>query len=1163
MANANILIEQELRWLAEVNEATTGLSRALGSLVSLDGLASLVLEHAMRLTDSTLGCAGYIDPQTGRMVNAIVRDSGDERQVPDQPALFEQLGALWGWVLDQGQPLLTNAPADDPRLVEILQGHVPVERFLGVPVTLGTLVVGMVALANPKRDYAEKDLAAAERLAALYALAIQRARMEDEIKGWNETLEQRVQERTAQLAAACEDVRQSEARFRHLYENAPVMMHSTNPDGTLCDVNRKWLEETGYARDAVIGQNVSFLMTPESAEHAFSKVQLQFEREGAVHDVPYQFVTKSGAVMDVLVSSVASVEPSGKRVSLSVVRNVTRQKRAEHGLRLQSAALEAAANAVVITNRYGRILWANPAFTSLTGYTLEQVADQSMRVLKSDQQDQECYRNLWETILAGQVWEGELVNRRKDGSLYVEAQTITPVLDEHGGMAYFVAVKQDVTKRKRAEQILKESEERYRRRSTELQALYDASLRLNTQLDTSDLLRLIVEQAVALLNAEAGGVYIYDAHHDELFFSVAVGSFSELVGARLKPGEGLSGQVFASRRSMVVQDYPHWPERAAVYEGKSFPPAILAVPLLGKDDVVGVLNIGDCRGAPTFDDRDIGLAELFAAQAALALENARLYARAQQRTQELVALHKAAQAITSVLDRDKVLRRVVDEARELLGAEGASVLLCDSRWDALVFAAVAGPRAEALIETRVPITAGVAGWVVHEKQPAMVNNARRDPRFYSVVDAQTGLTTHSLVAAPLVVNDVVIGVIEAINPQVARRPYDGDEFTAGDLKALEIMADSAAMAIENARLYEQARREIAERKQAEESLRESEQKFRALVESADDIIALHDPADGHYLFAHLPGRYRFALRDLEGQLPQSFVLPDMAEMYTENIRQVARQGIPRTFEHGARWQDERLHFLTTLSPIKDESGRVSAVMSISRDITEQKHMQTKMIHTERLAAIGKLAAMVAHQLTPPLQSVVGNLGLVQEAATESGDARQYLYAARDEMERIARIVARMRDLYQPESDEKRFAEVESLLAQVLELGRKRCQENQIEVEWLPGESSPVLLAPDQIRQVFLNLLINAIEAMPDGGRLQVGVIYTEFPAGVRIRFSDTGVGIPLDVLPHIFEPFYSARPQGAGLGLSISYHIVSEHGGRIEVESEEGKGSTFTVWLPA
>jgi signal transduction histidine kinase len=132
------------------------------------------------------------------------------------------------------------------------------------------------------------------------------------------------------------------------------------------------------------------------------------------------------------------------------------------------------------------------------------------------------------------------------------------------------------------------------------------------------------------------------------------------------------------------------------------------------------------------------------------------------------------------------------------------------------------------------------------------------------------------------------------------------------------------------------------------------------------------------------------------------------------------------------------------------------------------------------------------------------------------------------------------------------------------LTRKRCKDWGVKVAWLPAAGLPsVSLVPDRIQQVFLNLVLNAVEAMPGGGDLRVDTSSTDQPRGVRIRFTDTGVGIEADRLPRIFEPFHSTRPEGLGLGLYISKRIVDEHRGQINAQSSVGEGTTFTVWLPA
>ncbi len=175
--------EEALAWEAGVNEALADLARALLSVGPLEDVSALVLDHARRLTDSEAGFVGYIDPATGHLVVPILtREMWDTCQVEGKDVVFREFSGLWGWVLTQRKPLLTNAPESDPRWRGVPPGHLAIRRFLSAPATIGTLLVGQVSLANAPRDYTERDLAVAERLADLYAIAVWRARAEEELE---------------------------------------------------------------------------------------------------------------------------------------------------------------------------------------------------------------------------------------------------------------------------------------------------------------------------------------------------------------------------------------------------------------------------------------------------------------------------------------------------------------------------------------------------------------------------------------------------------------------------------------------------------------------------------------------------------------------------------------------------------------------------------------------------------------------------------------------------------------------------------------------------------------------------------------------------------------------------------------------------------------------
>lgn len=229
--------------------------------------------------------------------------------------------------------------------------------------------------------------------------------------------------------------------------------------------------------------------------------------------------------------------------------------------------------------------------------------------------------------------------------------------------------------------------------------------------------------------------------------------------------------------------------------------------------------------------------------------------------------------------------------------------------------------------------------------------------------------------------------------------------------------------------------------------------------------------------------------------------------------------------------------------------------------------QAQLLQSAKLAAVGELAASVAHEINNPLYAARNSLYLVEQDIAPDTPQRHFLTIAQNELGRIARIITRMRDFYRPARDELEPTEVNDLLAETIELVQTHLRHGQVTVTVDFCPNLPCLIAhPDQLRQVFLNLMLNACDAMPHGGQLHIA---TELACSsetgaqhVVIAVRDTGVGINPEHMPHLFEPFYTTKPQGTGLGLAISAHIVTQHGGHIQVESTPGVGSTFTVLLP-
>jgi two-component system NtrC family sensor kinase len=230
---------------------------------------------------------------------------------------------------------------------------------------------------------------------------------------------------------------------------------------------------------------------------------------------------------------------------------------------------------------------------------------------------------------------------------------------------------------------------------------------------------------------------------------------------------------------------------------------------------------------------------------------------------------------------------------------------------------------------------------------------------------------------------------------------------------------------------------------------------------------------------------------------------------------------------------------------------------------ELKKSQAQLVQAEKLAAMGRLAASIAHEINNPLQAIHNCLHLTLKKPLNEKKKTRYLGMAQEEVERLITIVQRMLEFYRPSKEGMAPTDVRTIIENVLALSSKRLQHGKITVTKKLAPDLPVVDAvSDQLKQVFLNLVINAIEAMPQGGELCIETKLSEDGDELSVALTDTGVGLSEKEQENIFEPFFTTKATGTGLGLSVSYGIIERHGGRIKVQSEWGKGATFTVYLP-
>jgi two-component system NtrC family sensor kinase len=248
-----------------------------------------------------------------------------------------------------------------------------------------------------------------------------------------------------------------------------------------------------------------------------------------------------------------------------------------------------------------------------------------------------------------------------------------------------------------------------------------------------------------------------------------------------------------------------------------------------------------------------------------------------------------------------------------------------------------------------------------------------------------------------------------------------------------------------------------------------------------------------------------------------------------------------------------------------ESFNAMAAALRARDEKLHEFARRKIMESERLAIIGQLAADVAHELNNPLQGIVAHSHLLLERASPDNGTTASVQKIVGQADRCTTIIRGLLDFARPRAPNKRPAHVNVLLKECVSLVENQAHFHNIEVvKGLGADIPEVVIDPSQIQQVFINLIINAAEAMDGGGRLLLTTRYDPAEQLVEVDFADTGRGISRENLGRIFDPFFTTKAvgHGTGLGLAISYGIVKEHGGTITVESEEGRGTMFTIRLP-
>ena len=400
--------------------------------------------------------------------------------------------------------------------------------------------------------------------------------------------------------------------------------------------------------------------------------------------------------------------------------------------------------------------------------------------------------------------------------------------------------------------------------------------------------------------------------------------------------------------------------------------------------------------------------------------------------------------------------------------------------------------------------------------------------------------------------------------EVTLRRKDGSSLTC--LNTVTAVRDAAGAVVR----YQGAVMDISERRAIERKLHKEQEFARRLMESFPDLILVLDTS----------AKYTFVsprIHDVLGYDPEEvekigmgkFTHEEDRHKQTSLLREImaGRQKFGsvelRARHKSGEWRLMRCH----VSPLVDETGKIEGVIISARDITQLKRLEEQLVQSERLAAMGQMLAGVAHELNNPLTAILGITELLRDQPETTENAKRQLELSYRQARRAARIVQNLLDFSRPAAPQKKSLDVNALIERAGQLHEHSLRRSNVSLQFTPTPGLPLVLGDaNQLIQILLNLITNAEQAIREvrqSGRIEIELRTVGDNVAIRIR--DDGPGIKPDVLPQIFDPFYTTKRPGGGtgLGLSISQAIIREHNGSIEAVAHPEGGTVFTVLLPA
>jgi PAS domain S-box-containing protein len=704
--------------------------------------------------------------------------------------------------------------------------------------------------------------------------------------------------------------------------------------------------------------------------------------------------------------------------------------------------------------------------------------------------------------------------------------------------------------------------EETRRRVEYLSTLHQTALAITSDLNLHQVLDALYEQVNRIMDVGAFYVALYDQETGLIHFPLLTGQTGahEIAPLHIERRPGITSYVIQTRQplylpdiqaAMAAQDPPFHIIPLIEMHTRSY----IGVPLIFRDQVIGVLSVQSYE-ADAYQEAEVRLLTTIASQAAIAIENARMYNEARRRNRELALLNRVIAACAASQEIETMLETT---CRELALAfdvpQSAAALFNPEKTEAVVVAEYRAKGRPSALGERIPVEANLASqYLLEHKAPLILDNAQTDPRQAPIHDLLRRRGTISLLLLPLLVEGEVVGSlgIDALEPRT---------FTAEEVALAQRVAEQVSGALARTRLQETQQRLGTAVGQAAESI---------FITETDGTIVYVNPA-----FERITG---YSYEEVIGRNPRILKSGRHDSAFYREMWGTIASGQVWQGRFINRKKDGSLYIEdATITPVRNQAGEIVNYVATMRDVTREVELEDQFRQAQKMEALGRLAGGVAHDFNNLLTIIHMSTRLLERQLRAEDPLWEPVQHIREASERATDLNKQLLSFSRHQMIEPQVINLNEAVSELSRMLQRLIGED-IQLETALAEDLwPVHTDPSQLDQVIMNLVVNARDAMPQGGTLSIRTANVRLDETYAARhvdaqpgeyallsIHDTGMGMDDETKAHLFEPFFTTkgREKGTGLGLATVFGIVKQGRGHIDVESQVGQGSTFRIYLP-